>query len=555
MTADRGKPIYVSLENGDSYAIYPGLQIAEFIGSVLGLEGKFMAAIVNNTLQDLRFVLHESCNLGLVDLNSETGFRIFRRSAVFMLAKACCDLFPERVFITKNSLSNGLYCEFANMKPTEEEVRRIEEYMTVLVKKNLPINKLTIPMNEAEAIMIRQQQFEKYNLLRDRLGSMMDIYELDGYYEYAYDHMVIKTGVVQPFRLFQYNYGMILQVPGPKNKGALKPYQEQKKIAQLFQEAKEWAKMLHTPNLAALNDIILRGGLDEILRVNEALHEKKIAWIADQICINPEVRLVLIAGPSASGKTTFAQRLLTHLKVNGKHPISISLDNYFVDRWNTPVDENDEYDFEALEAINLELFNEHLSGLLQGETVELPRYDFETGSSSLSGSRITLPPGELIIVEGIHSLNDRLTYLIDARQKYRIYVSAITQINMDNTNYTSTTDNRLLRRMVRDVRTRSYSCVNTIKMWPSVRRGEENNIFPFQENADIMFNSSLVYELSVLKPFVEPLLDNITPDQEEYIEAQRLSKFLSFFVSAPADHVPPNSILREFIGDSWFDVI
>jgi uridine kinase len=320
----------------------------------------------------------------------------------------------------------------------------------------------------------------------------------------------------------------------------------------IHKEAKDWAGMLQTPHLAALNEIIERGNIDDIIQVNEALHEKKIAYIADSICTNPEIRLVLIAGPSSSGKTSFAQRLLIQLRVNGRRPVSISMDNYFVDRLDTPRDENGDYDFESIEAMNLDLFNDHLSRLINGEEVEIPIYNFKKGCSEDRGIMIKVPAGEPIIIEGIHGINNRLTWRIPQEQKFKIYVSALTQLNLDYSNRIPTTDCRLIRRIIRDSRTRGYSALDTIKRWPSVRRGEEKNIFPYQENADVMFNSSLVYELSVLKPYAEILLEGISSEHFEHVEARRLLKFLSYFRAIEPNSIPPNSILREFIGGSWF---
>jgi len=301
-----------------------------------------------------------------------------------------------------------------------------------------------------------------------------------------------------------------------------------------------------------LNDIIANGNIEEIIRVNEALHEKKIAYIADQICQQQEARLVLISGPSSSGKTTFAQRLLIQLRVNGRRPVLISMDNYFVDRALTPRDENGDYDFESLQALKLDLFNSHLISLIQGEEVEIPIYNFKTGVCDPKGIPIKVNLGQPIIVEGIHALNDELTWLIPAEQKFRVYISALTQLNIDYSNRIPTTDSRLIRRIVRDARTRGYSAADTISRWPSVRAGEQKYIFPYQENAEVMFNSSLVYELAVLKPYAEPLLQAISPEADEYVEAKRLLKFFSYFKPISGEPVPPNSIIREFIGGSWF---
>ncbi|MDD3899521.1 MAG: nucleoside kinase, partial [Syntrophomonadaceae bacterium] len=414
--------------------------------------------------------------------------------------------------------------------------------------------RMTVPKEEARRIFARQGQMDKVKLLEFRDKDHVHIYELDGFYEYFYGYMLPFTGLINCFRLLNYPPGLILQTPEKDNPGHIEEYLEQPKLAQVFQEAKKWAEMLDTPHVAALNDIITHGSAGDLIRVNEALHEKKIAYIADRICADSGIRVVLISGPSSSGKTTFAQRLLIQLRVNGRRPVMVSLDDYFVDRDLTPRDEDGDYDFEALEALKLDLFNDHLIRLIKGEEVEMPIYSFKDGCCALQGRMTRVPLGEPIIIEGIHGLNEHLTWSIPREQKFKIYISALTQLNVDYTNRIPTTDSRLLRRILRDSRTRGYSARETLERWPSVRRGEERNIFPFQENADVMFNSSLVYELSVLRPYVEPLLLEISPEYPQNLEARRLLKFLSYFQELGADEVPHNSILREFVGGSCFKV-
>jgi uridine kinase len=510
------------------------------------------AVIIDNRLEDLNFVLDKDCDIELIDTSSESGARIYRRSIVFMLIKACRELFPHSELIVKHSLSNGLYCELQDQPLSDRDIEQIQKRMREYVVQDLPIEKRVVSREEARRIYARQCQLDKVGLLEYRDKATVHIYELDGYYEYFYGYMLPRTSDLERFRLLNYPPGMILQTPDVYNPDGIRPFSDLPKLFNIYQEAKKWAVMLGTPHVAAFNDIIREGGLRDLIMINEALHEKKIADIADQICSNPEIRLVTIAGPSSSGKTTFANRLMIQLRVNGRRPVSISMDNYFVDRDLTPRDENGEYDFEALEALQLDLFNEHLCRLIDGEEVEIPRYDFLTGRSLSRASRLQVPPGELIIIEGIHGLNEGLTFSVPPRQKFRIYVSALTQLNIDYSNRIPTTDSRLIRRIVRDNRVRGYSALETLGRWRSVRRGEERNIFPFQENADVMFNSSLVYELAILKPYIEPLLAEIKPDMREYVEATTLLKFLSYFRPAPDNFVPPNSILREFIGGSWF---
>lgn len=511
-----------------------------------------MAGIINNTLADLYYRFESPCEVELLDISSEIGLKIYRRTAVFILLKACRELFPQRRLIVEHSLSNGLYCEFSEGSCTGEEVALIEDKMQQIINANLLVHKLMLPTEEACAVFAGQGQDDKVRLLQYRNKAEVHVYEIDGFYEYFYGYMLPRTSFVDKVRLIPYASGLILQTPENQQPGVLRTYTPQPKLASVFMEAREWAQMLQTSHLADLNDIVARGDLADLMRVNEALHEKKIAYIADNICKNPKIRLVLISGPSSSGKTTFAQRLLVQLRVNGRRPVSISLDNYFVDRKLTPRDENGELDFESIDALKLDLFNTHLCQLIAGKTVEVPIYNFKTGCCEPKGLLMRVPDGEPIIIEGIHGLNDRLTASIPREQKYKIYVSALTQLNIDSTNRIPTTDGRLIRRMVRDNRTRGHNAVETIRRWPSVRRGEEKNIFPYQENADVIFNSSLVYELSVLKNYAEPLLKQIDPEYAEHLEAKRLLKFLSYFRPVDGRDIPPNSILREFIGGSWF---
>ena len=526
---------------------------AELVGILRDrLPYRVVAVIVDNMLEDLRFVLDRDCEVELVDTSSEMGARIYRRSVVFMLIRACRALFPYTELIVKHSLSNGLYCELEDMPLSDEDIDQIQKRMREYVVQDVPINKNVISREEARRIYARQCQLDKVELLEYRDKATVHVYELDGYYEYFYGYMLPNTSGLDSFRIINYPPGMILQTPDVNNPDGIRPFTDLPKLFNVYQEAKKWAVMMGTPHVAAFNQIIQGGGLKDLIMINEALHEKKIAAIADQICSDSAIRLVTIAGPSSSGKTTFANRLMIQLRANGRRPITISMDNYFVDRDLTPRDENGEFDFEALEALQLELFNEHLCRLIDGEEVEIPRYDFLTGKSQRRASKLQLPPGELIIVEGIHGLNEGLTFSVPSYQKFRIYVSALTQLNIDYSNRIPTTDSRLIRRIVRDHRVRGYSALETLGRWRSVRRGEERNIFPFQENADVMFNSSLVYELAVLKPYIEPLLAEIKPDVREYVEATALLKFLSYFRPAEGNFVPPNSILREFIGGSWF---
>lgn len=547
--------IEVKVKGGAAYRVMSGTLLGELAGQLQGVSVyPIVAGIIGNHLRDSFYLLDRDCEVELVDLSSEMGLKIYRRSAAYLLLKACFDLFPERRLMIKHTLSNGLYCEFLNGPSNDAEIEQISKRMHELVAEDLPIRKILLAKEEASRIFAAQGKEDTIKNLEYRDKAKVHVYELDGFYEYFYGYMVNRTALLKKFKLLNYSPGMVLQTPEKNDLDLVQPFHELPQLFQIYQEAKAWAGRLDTPHLAAMNEIIARGEINDLIRVNEALQEKKIAQIADMICSNPETRLVLIAGPSSSGKTTFAQRLLIQLRVNGRRPVSISLDNYFIDKCLTPLDEAGDYDFEAIEALKLDLFNEHLGRLIDGEEVEVPIYDFKLGTCLPQGMPLTVPAGEPIIIEGIHGLNDRLTWSIPKEQKFKIYVSALTQLNIDYANRIPTTDCRLIRRIVRDSRTRGYSALNTIKRWPSVRRGEEKNIFPFQENADIMFNTSLVYELAALKPLVEPLLQEIGPDHPEHLEARRLLKFLSYFRAITSASIPPNSILREFVGGSWFHV-
>jgi len=553
MLGSETREIEVDVKGLEIYRVPAGITAGELLNTIKrAMPAQVVALSVDNDLKDLNYVFTEPCSVELLDLSTEIGFRIYRRSVIFLLLKACRELYPETQMLIKHSLSNGLYCELLDKILDDKETAQIQKRMRELAVLDLPIKKIMVSREQAAHIYEKQGMMDKIKLLEFREKPMVHMYELEGFYEYFYGYMVPNTGMLDKFRLLNYPPGLILQTPERSTPNKVQPYIEQRKLFNVYSEAKKWVQMMETPHVAALNDIIENRDFSDLIRINEALHEKKIASIADNICQNKNIRLVLIAGPSSSGKTTFAQRLMIQLRVNGSRPVTVSLDNYFVNREDTPHDRNGEYDFEALEALKLELFNDHLSRLIKGEEVEIPVFNFKKGRCEGYGVPIKVPVGEPIIVEGIHGLNDQLTWSIPAEQKYKIYISALTQLNIDYSNRIPTTDCRLLRRIIRDARTRGHGTRETLNRWPSVRRGEQRNIFPFQENADVMFNSSLVYELAILKKYAGPLLMDIGPGEPEFIEAKRLCKFLSYFREAPAESVPPNSILREFIGGSWF---
>jgi uridine kinase len=467
---------------------------------------------------------------------------------------AAKDLFPTGEVTVEHSLSKGLYCELhLEQEVTPQDVQNLEKRMREIVDEERPLLRKSLPLAEAISLFETAGQVEKVRLLRLLKREKVSIYYCGDIYDYFYGNMVPSTGYLQCFELVFYHPGVILRFPEKEKPDVLPTFVEQPKLAQIFLEAERWGRILHCGYVSTLNEHVLNEQAADIIRVAEALHEKKIAQIADFISEHrKEVRVILVAGPSSSGKTTFAQRLNIQLRVNGVRPVSISLDDYFVDREFTPLDEKGNYDFEAIEAIDLDLFNEHLIHLLQGEQVKIPSYNFLTGEREYRGNSIQIAKDQPLIVEGIHGLNERLTNAISREQKVKIYISALTQLSIDNHNRIPTTDARLIRRIVRDSQFRAHDALQTLQIWPSVRRGEERNIFPYQEEADIMFNSALIYELGVLKKYAEPLLEKISAESIQYSEAKRLLNFLAYFHSIADDEVPTNSILGEFIGKSCF---
>lgn len=510
-----------------------------------------VAAMVNDELRELTWPLTEDARIRFLDLSSDDGQRIYIRSLSFLLVRAAKDIIPENHISIEHSLGNGLYVETRGSQPlTEEKVEAIQERMWQLAKADLPFKKDQIPLSKAQEIFRDQGQMDKVELLKYRKKDYLNVYELDGLYDYFFGYMVPSTAFLDKFALHFYLPGMILLFPNRYKPDILPPYVDQPKLATIFRESERWGDILGVGDVASLNNILASGGSSELIRIAEALHEKKIAQIADTITANrDQVRVVLIAGPSSSGKTTFCQRLYIQLRVNGLRPVSISLDDYFVDREDTPRDETGEYDFEALEALDLKLFNHQLVQLIQGAEVEVPVFDFNKGKRTWVGQRLQVEPGQPIIIEGIHGLNPRLMPAIPKEKQFRVYISALTQLNIDRHNRIPTTDTRLLRRIVRDCKYRSAGAEETILRWPSVRRGEERNIFPFQEEADIMFNSALVYELAAIKNQAEAVLTEIAPGSPAYPRAKMLTKFLAYFKPLDTlEEIPRNSILREFIG-------
>ncbi len=513
-----------------------------------------VAASIDNDVKDLQTAVRDGGSINFFDLTSEEGTRVYRRSLAFVLVVAARDLFPGGEVTVEHSLSKGLYCELhLDRELTGEDVERLQERMQQIIAEDRPFIRQSMLRADAIALFKAAGQSDKVKMLSQLQRELVSVYYCGDEYDYFYGTMVPSTGYLKIFGLRFHPPGLILRYPEKEDPAVLPEYVEQAKLFKIFQEAEQWGKILRCPYVANLNEFVEQGKAAEIIRIAEALHEKKLAQIADYISEHSsEVRVILVAGPSSSGKTTFAQRLNVQLRVNGVRPVPISLDDYFVDRDHTPRDEKGDYDFEAIEAIDLDLFNEHLVRLLRGELVKLPTYNFMSGQREYRGRRIQIEPDQPLIVEGIHGLNERLTRAVPRDQKIKIYISALTQISIDNHNRIPTTDTRLIRRIVRDSQFRAHDALKTLEVWPSVRRGEERNIFPYQEEADIMFNSALIYELGVLRNCAEGLLAQIGPESPMYSEAKRLLNFLRSFTLLPDDDIPANSILREFVGKSCF---
>ena len=532
----------------------PGTSLEDILKPQWNDNGVVVAAKLGNQLRELFVIPEADAVVEPIDLRSEDGIRIYWRSLTFVLVRAARELYPGCKVTIEHSLSKGIFGELYIGRPVNErDIRAIQNRMKEIIAMDEPIRKITLPREEAISLFEKEGQVDKVNLLKFRKNEKVRVYKCGEFYDYYYGYMVPRTSYLKVFELRFYLPGFILRFPQREQPTKLPPFVEQRKLARVFYEFEQWGKVLEIENVASLNRLISTGKSGDVIRVVEALHEKKLAMLADQITKERgRSRVILIAGPSSSGKTTFAQRLSIQLRVNGLRPVAISIDDYFIDRHKTPRDERGEYDFESLEAIDLELFNEHLIRLIQGEEVEVPVYNFQRGMRETKGHPIRIGAEQPLVIEGIHGLNDRLTALVPKERKFKIYISALTQLNVDDHNRIPTTDNRLLRRIVRDSQFRGHDARTTIKIWPSVRRGEERNIFPYQEEADAMFNSALIYELSILKRYAEPLLMEVSPDDPEYPEAKRLLKFLSYFLPMDEAEVPLNSILREFIGLSCF---
>ena len=522
-----------------------------------GYEYDILLVRVNGKLQELHKQVKD-CELSFVTAKDKPGMSAYQRSASLMMLKAFYSVAgPGNVekLMIDFSIGRGFFVEArGNFVLDQEFLDAVKAKMREYVERKIPIMKRSVSTDDAIELFEKLGMYDKARLFRYRMVSRVNIYSIDGFEDYYYGYMVQNTGYIKHFDLIPYHYGFVMVMPDRNTPDILHKFAPSDKLFATLSESTEWGRRMDLETVGALNDRIAKGDMSHLILIQEALQEKKIAEIAAQIAARKNARFVMIAGPSSSGKTTFSHRLSVQLEAIGLKPHPIAVDNYFVNRVDSPRDEHGNYNYEILECLDVELFNRDMTGLLEGKQVELPYYNFKKGVREYKGNFLQLGEGDILVIEGIHCLNDRLSYTLPADSKFKIYISALTQLNIDEHNRIPTTDGRLLRRMVRDARTRGSSARETIRMWPSVRRGEEENIFPFQEEADAMFNSALVYELAVLKQYAQPLLFAIPKDSEEWLEAKRLLKFLDYFIGVSSEDIPKNSILREFIGGSCLNV-
>jgi len=547
--------IEINVLNGKKFLVKKGTKLVEIIDKLQTNENyPVLAAKIDNCIVSLNKELEQDTRVEPITFQSKEGKEVYRRTIAFILYMAADELYDNSRLVIRHSFGGGSYYDYYTDIPVNQEILdSLTEKMKEIIKAELPLKERKLSKKAAIKYFKKRAQSEKVRLIEGSDVKKVSVHEGGNFSNLGLYPLAPSTGFVSGFRLKTYYPGFILQLP---EKEDFKSYQETgyyPKLFKIFRESKIWGKILNVSNVGRLNQIINNNGTSELIKIAESLHEKKIAQIADEIAKRKDnVRLVLISGPSAAGKTTFSKRLSINLRVNGIRPIAISMDNYFVDREKCPKDELGEYDFEAVEAIDIKLFNEQLSALLNGEEVGIPKFDFEKGKSIKNFKQVRLEDDQILVVEGIHGLNGRLTASIPEKNKIKIYISALTQLSIDDHNRIPTTDTRILRRMIRDRNYRNYSASETLSRFSSVIRGEEKHIFPFQESADIMFNSSLVYELALLKDFAIPILSEIEKTDKTYTEAQRLLRFLELFKSVPTSEVPPTSILREFIGGSSF---
>jgi uridine kinase len=516
-------------------------------------ENNIIACKCNNEVKSLNYEVETEDKVELIDTTTRDGRRVYIRGLLYIMAKALYELYPKALLTVNYQLSNSMLCEIENMEITEEFIKKLSEKMNDIVKKDLEIKKIEMTKEEAIKFYEKEKTLRGILQLENKEKDEVSLYFCEEYYNYFYGVMPVSTGYIKKFEVIKYHDGFLLRYPSKNSPNALDDYHETKKLLNTLDEYEDIHKTLGISTVYKLNKAISEGKAQDIISLAEALHEKKISDIADKIIERKNVKAILIAGPSSSGKTTFAKRLGIQLRLNGLKPVTISVDNYFVERKDNPKHSDGTYDFECIEAIDLKLFNEHLTKLLNGEEIDVPTFNFKTGNKEYHGEKMKLADDEVLVMEGIHCLNDKLTESIPKEQKYKIYISALTVLNIDYYNRISTTDTRLIRRIVRDYQFRSYSALHTLQTWLSVNKGEEKYIYPFQEEADSMFNTSLIYELCVLKKHAHPLLKEITNVSKEFSEAKNLYNLLNYFEDIPDELVPRNSLLREFIGGSIFE--
>ncbi len=540
---------------GRTKKIENGLTVKETLKKEIN-ENKYevIGCLYNNDYRNLETEVEEGARIELIDISSKEGMKIYVRTIVYIMGKAFENLYNREKIMVEYQLGNAMYCKCDNIQITDEFITKLKNEMQKIIEKDEKITKVEMTRKEAEKF------YEENNSSRGRLqfdlkgNKTIYMYYCGNYYNYCYGTLANRTGIIKIFDVIKYGDGFLIRYPSSKEPTKMPEFHETKKLAWALEEFEKIHSVLDVLTVYKLNKAIEEDRIKDVIMLAEALHEKKIANIADDIAKRKNVKMVLIAGPSSSGKTTFAQRLGIQLRLNGLKPVTISVDNYFVERQDTPRDENGEYNFECIEAIDLKLFNEHLVKLLNGEEIEVPEFDFNVGTKRYNGKKMRLAEDEILVIEGIHCLNDKLTSQISKDQKYKIYISALTVLNMDRYNRISTTDTRLIRRIVRDYQFRGYSALHTLNTWHKVTEGEEKNIFPYQELANTIFNTSLIYELNALKPIAMPLLQEITDEYREYAEAQRLINILKYFREVPKSYVPNNSLLKEFLGGGTFDL-
>jgi len=515
-------------------------------------EHKIIACKLNNEVKSLNFKLKTDGTLKLISVCDKDGNRIYRRGLIYIISKAFSEVYPGALLTIQYQLNNSMFATINNLEITDEVIKKVDARVKEIIKQDLPIERKVMTKEEAIEFYEREKTLKGKLQLDIKQKEGVTLYYCEDYYNYFYGVLPISTGFVTEYAISKYKHGFLIRYPGHKNPYELLEFKETPKLFNALQEYDELHSILNVNTLYKLNTIIKNKQIPEYILLDEALHEKKIASIADNIAKNKKLKVILIAGPSSSGKTTFAKRLEIQLRLNKIKPVIISVDNYFVEREATPLDEYGKYDFESIKAIDTKLLNNDLLKLLNGEEIQAPTFNFHTGHKEYNGNTMKLADDEVLIMEGIHCLNDELTYLIPKDQKYKVYISALTVLNIDYYNRISTTDTRLIRRMVRDNRARGYDALHTLEMWPSVNRGEENNIFKYQEEADVMFNTSLIYELGVLKKYSMPLLKEIDTKSPMHSEAKRLYAMLSYFEDIPDELIPTHSLLREFIGGSIF---